>query len=316
MTRRSALRFHRLSTRALTGGQSPRVSSSTSCRATACGRGRREDDPRRRLRVGPTSTRGLRERERPTDGSPSVSLTLTSLSHSPVFMNGVCSNAAAPGRTCAAERRIPPSSSSSSSSSGRALYFPLSLSPTRARARALFVSHSLSASLLPRSRRRRRARHPGNRAPRSARRALAALARLHGAGTEREKSGATHSDEPPILCCGRLAGVVLLVCCYGRLGYGITDRVTRRAVRGARGTTHSARSRFLPPRREHVPRERSSGASDSLSSLSRDLLYLSLNWRTRISHLLLRIQFEMFKLTKFIAVFRYLAEETNDFENI
>lgn len=107
--------------------------------------------------------------------------------------------------------------------------------PTRARARAR--SFSLSLSLLPWSRRRQRARHPGNPAPRSVRRALAALARTHGAGTEREKSGATHSDEPPILCCGRLAGVMLLVCCYGRLGYGITDRVTRRAVRNARGTT-------------------------------------------------------------------------------
>jgi len=51
-------------------------------------------------------------------------------------MNGVCSNAAAPGRTCATERRVPPPSSSSSS--GRALYLPLSLFfCTRARARAL-----------------------------------------------------------------------------------------------------------------------------------------------------------------------------------
>jgi len=86
------------------------------------------------------------------------------------------------------------------------------------RARSLSPSHSLSFSssgarallfvtaLVSKA----TARHPGNHAPQSTRRALVVLARsltrsharthahTHGANTEREKSGATHSDEPPI----------------------------------------------------------------------------------------------------------------------
>lgn len=95
-----------------------------------------------------------------------------SLSHSPVFMNGLCSNATAPGRTRAAERRVSPSSSSSSSS-GCALYLfpslslPVSffpLSHARTHTRTLFFSLALVArSLGPEG-------DPSPRRPRSARR--------------------------------------------------------------------------------------------------------------------------------------------------
>jgi len=126
------------------------------------------------------------------------------------------------------------------------------------RARSLSPSHSLSFSssgarallfvtaLVSKA----TARHPGNHAPQSTRRALVVLARsltrsharthIRTAPTRSAKRAGRHTPTNPlypILCCGRLAGVVLLAAAYGRLDYGITDRVTRRAVRGARDTT-------------------------------------------------------------------------------
>lgn len=132
---------------------------------------------------------------------------------------------------------------------------PFSLCHTRARTRV--HSFSRSPSLLGPSVRRR---------PVTQETAVVGFAR------RRYKARKERSDtlrQISILCCERLAGVVLLVCCYGRLGYGITDRVTIRSVFDARSATNgfstaisilfapfkSARVRFVPIRDQRITRE-------------------------------------------------------------
>lgn len=96
-----------------------------------------------------------------------------------------------------------------------ALARPNDVSPRRRAGRSCLVSSFSGSSL---------GCHPGNR-----------VRSVYGLHSGQAKKRSNTLRQTSILCCGRLVGV-LVVCCYGLLGYGITDRVTISAVRDVHST--------------------------------------------------------------------------------
>jgi len=136
-----------------------------------------------------------------------------------------------------------------------ALARPNDVSPRRRRRRAdalylspsLFHAHSFSLARVRRSLGLESG--SGLLSPRKPRVRDQLVGLTRSLARHRHKARKERSDtlrRTSILCCGQLAGVVLLVCYYGRLGYGITDRVTIRAVRDIYGTTKDYSYHVVP----------------------------------------------------------------------